>query len=132
MLEGELAEVDAAGTQALVLADDAGVLADPPQADGVRLLPPQDPYLQQRDRAMLLADTTLHPRVWRPVRPPGVVLAAGQPVATWRSRRAGKHLAMTVEPLGRLPAPTRAAIRAEADRVALLRDYQAVQLTIGT
>ena len=131
LLEGELVGVEAAGTQAWVLAGDAGVLADPSQADGVRLLPPQDPYLQQRDRTTLLPDKALHPQVWRPVRPPGVVLAAGQPVATWRSRRAGRHLAVTVEPLGRLPAPTRAAIQAEADRIALLRGCQAAQLTVA-
>jgi winged helix DNA-binding protein len=131
LLGEELVEVDAAGTQAWVLAGDAGALADPPPADGARLLPPQDPYLQQRDRATLLPDKALHPRVWRPVRPPGVVLAGGRPVATWRSRRAGRHLAVTVEPLGRLPAATRAAIQAEADRIASLRDSQAAQLTIA-
>jgi hypothetical protein len=81
LLDEELVEVDAAGTKAWALAADADPLADPPQPDGIRLLPPQDPYLQQRDRTTLL-DKTLHPRVWRPVRPPGVVLAAGQPVAT--------------------------------------------------
>jgi Winged helix DNA-binding domain len=132
LLEGELVEVDAAGTRSWVLAADAGALVDPPQAGGVRLLPPQDPFLQQRDRTTLLPDKTLHPRVWRPVRPPGVVLAAGQPVATWRSRRAGTRLAVTVEPLVGLPAPTAAAIQAEADKVALIRDCQAAQLTIGT
>ena len=60
-----------------------------------------------------------------------VVLAEGRPVATWRSRRAGKALAVTVEPLGRLPAATQAAIQAEADRIAPLRGCQAAQLTIG-
>lgn len=132
LLDQELAEVDAAGTRAWVLAGDTDALVDPPQADGIRLLPPQDPYLQQRDRTTLLPDKTLHNRVWRPVRPPGVVLAAGQPVATWRSRQAGKRLAVTVEPLGRLPAATRAGIQAEADLIAAFRDYQAAQVTIDT
>jgi Winged helix DNA-binding domain len=132
LLDEELVQVEAAGSQAWVLAGDAGVLVDPPQPDGVRLLPPQDPYLQQRDRTTLLPDKTLHPAVWRPVRPPGGVLAAGQLVATWRSRRAGTRLAVTVEPLRGLPAQTRAAISAEADRIALLRDCQVTQLTIST
>jgi hypothetical protein len=132
LLDGELVEVDAAGTPAWGLAADAGPLADPPPADGVRLLPPQDPYLQQRDRATLLPDRSLHPRVWRPVRPPGVVLAAGQPVAAWRSQRVGKRLAVTVEPFAPLAAPTRAAIQAEADQIALLRDCQTAQLTFDT
>jgi hypothetical protein len=132
LVDSELVEVDAAGTRAWALAADADPLADPPHADGIRLLPPQDPYLQQRDRTTLLPDKTLHQRVWRPVRPPGVVLTAGQPVATWRSRRADKRLAVTVEPLARLSAQTRAAIQAEADRIAPLRDCQAAQLTFDT
>jgi hypothetical protein len=132
LLDEELVEIDAAGTKAWALAADADALADPPQADGIRLLPPQDPYLQQRDRTTLLPDKTLHPRVWRPVRPPGVVLTAGQLVATWRSQRAGRRLAVTVEPFAPLATPTRAAIQAEADRIALLRDCEAAQLTFGT
>jgi winged helix DNA-binding protein len=132
LLDQELVEVDAAGTRAWVLADDTDALVDPPQADGIRLLPPQDPYLQQRDRTTLLPDKTQHNRVWRPVRPPGVVLAAGHLVATWRSRQAGKRLAVTVEPLGRLPAATRAAIQAEADQIAPFRNCQAAQVTIDT
>lgn len=132
LLDQELVEVDAAGTRAWVLADDTDALVDPPPADGIRLLPPQDPYLQQRDRTTLLPDKTQHKRVWRPVRPPGVVLAAGQLVATWRSRQAGKCLEVTVEPLGRLPAATRAAIQAEADQIAPFRNCQAAQVTIDT
>lgn len=132
LLDEELVEIDAAGTKAWALAADADALADPPQADGIRLLPPQDPYLQQRDRTTLLPDKTLHPRLWRPVRPPGVVLTAGQLVATWRSQRAGKRLTVTVEPFAPLATPTRAAIVAEADRIALLRDCEAAQLTFGT
>jgi hypothetical protein len=132
LLDEELVGVDAAGAKAWALAADADPLADPPQAGGIRLLPPQDPYLQQRDRTTLLPDKTLHPTVWRPVRPPGVVLAAGQPVATWRSRRAGKRLAVTVEPFVPLATQARASIHAEADRIAQLRDCQAAQVTIGT
>lgn len=132
LLDQELVEVDAAGTRAWVLADDTDALVDPPPADGIRLLPPQDPYLQQRDRTTLLPDKTQHKRVWRPVRPPGVVLAAGQLVATWRSRQAGKRLEVTVEPLGGLPAATRAAIQAEADQIAPFRNCQAAQVTIDT
>lgn len=61
-----------------------------------------------------------------------MVQAAGQLVATWRSQRVGKRLAVTVEPFVPLATPTRAAIQAEADRIALLRDCQAAQLTFGT
>jgi hypothetical protein len=131
LLEDELVEVDAAGTRAWALAKDADALADPPEPGGIRLLPPQDPYLQQRDRTTLLPDRSLHARVWRPLRAPGVVLEAGEPVAIWRSRRAGKRLEVSLEPLGPLPETTRAAIRTEADQLARLRACEAAQLTIA-
>jgi hypothetical protein len=124
LLEDELVEVDAAGSSTWMLAADAGAIADAPPARGLRLLPPQDPYLQQRDRTTLLPDSGLHRRVWRPVGAPGVVLAAGEPIATWRSRRAGKRLEVTVEPLRLLPSDTRDAIAAEADAIAPLRDCE--------
>jgi hypothetical protein len=131
LLDDELVEVNAAGTRAWALAGDADALADPPEPGGVRLLPPMDPYIQQRDRTTLLPDRALHSRLWRPVRPPGLVLAAGEPVATWRWRRAGKRLEVSVAPLGPLPEETRAPIETEADRLALLREGQAAHVTVA-
>jgi hypothetical protein len=121
LVERELVEVDADGRRAVLLAADADALANPPDADGVRLLPTQDPFLQQRDRATLLPDPSLRRRLWRPVGGPGLLLLDGRPAGTWRSQVRGGRLQVTVEPFGRLPAAARAAAEAEAQRLAPFR-----------
>jgi hypothetical protein len=88
---------------------DADALADPPSADGVRLLPTQDPFLQQRDRATLLPDPALRRRPWRPVGGPGLLLLDGRPAATWRFQVHRERLRVTVEPFGTLPSAAPAA-----------------------
>lgn len=60
----------------------------PPGPAGVRLLPPYDSYLDQRDRETLLPDKALHRRVWRILGNPGVVLADGHIVRLWRPQMA--------------------------------------------
>lgn len=80
----ETVEVRLDGRPAFVLEADRDQLADPPPASGVRLLPPDDPFLQQRDRATLLPDPTARQRVWEPDHRPGVVLVDGRLAATWR------------------------------------------------
>ena len=49
-VEGELTEVPVGREPAWLLAADADALDDPPEARGVRLLPPGDPYLQRPNR----------------------------------------------------------------------------------
>ena len=39
----------------------------------MRLLPPYDTYLDQRDRLTLLPDKALHTRVWTPIGGPGTL-----------------------------------------------------------
>jgi Winged helix DNA-binding domain len=131
LVEPELAEVDTDDGRAVVLAADADAFADPPAARGVRLLPTQDPFLQQRDRATLLPDPALRRRLWRPVGGPGLLLLDGRPAATWRLQVRGRRLQVTVEPFGSLPAAARAAVEAEAERLAAFRGATTAQVTVG-
>ena len=101
-----------------MLGADSARLAAPPAARGVRLLPPSDPYLALRDRNTLLPDRALQRRVWRPIGSPGVVLLDGRVAGTWRPRKQGRRLTLTVEPFERLAPPAREAIQAEAERAA--------------
>jgi hypothetical protein len=100
------------------LCEDAGALASPPAAQGVRLLPPGDPYLQKPNRALLAPDEDLRKRLFRPVASPGAVLQDGRLAGLWRAKAKGKRTELTVEPLGRID---RAALEEEAERVAALR-----------
>src|SRR5690606_35435643 len=55
-LQDELEGVSPDRRRAWLLAEDMARLTDPPAPEGVRLLPPYDPYLQLRDRGTLFPD----------------------------------------------------------------------------
>jgi hypothetical protein len=115
---GELAEVSLAKRKAWLMSDDAGALESPPAADGVRLIPPGDPYLQKPNRPLLAPDDELRKRLFRPVASPGAVLKDGRLAGLWKAKSKGRKAELTVEKLGRL---ARADLEDEAQRVAELR-----------
>lgn len=128
-IAGELAGVQISGRTAWFLSGDAPALESPPQARGIRLLPPGDPYLQKPNRPLLAPDDTLRKRLFRPVASPGAVLRDGRLVALWRSRAKGKRTELTVEPIARIRA---AELEPEAERVAeLLRGAPDVTLVLA-
>jgi hypothetical protein len=111
---GELEELEFDGRRALILAADADRLAGPPAASGVRLLPPFDPYLDQRDRATLFPDPELRARARSGIGAPGVLLVDGALAGLWRPAKKGKRLVVTVEPLTKAARKAADAIAAEA------------------
>jgi hypothetical protein len=111
---GELVEVDGGW----LLSEDRPALESPPSAEGIRLLPPGDPYLQKPNRPLLAPDPELRKRLFRPVGSPGAVLRDGRLAGLWRPKATGRKLEVTVEKLGRL---RRADLEGEAQRVAALR-----------
>jgi Winged helix DNA-binding domain len=117
-LAGELAEVRVGRATAWILTEDKGALESPPAAEGFRLLPPGDPYLQKPNRPLLARDPELRKRLFRPVGSPGAVLREGRLAGLWRAKAKGRKLELTVERLGRL---RRGELEAEAQRVAELR-----------
>lgn len=118
----DLEEVDLDGKErGWLLAADLKTLESPPSPSGVRLLPPRDPYLQERDRERLVADAAIRKKLWQPVSGPGAVLAGGEIVGAWRARATGQGVKISVEPFGRLSRRVRDEIDAEADRVSLVR-----------
>ncbi|HEY8471326.1 MAG TPA: winged helix DNA-binding domain-containing protein [Natronosporangium sp.] len=125
-IEPELVQVTVDRKRAWLLGKDEPALADPPAATGVRLLPVQDPFLQQRDRATLVPDPAARRKLWQPVRGPGGVLVDGVIAGSWRSRINRDRLELTVEPFGRLSGAAKQAIEAEADRIAPFRNCQTV------
>ncbi len=95
----------------------------------MRLLPPGDPLLIDRDRETLFADPARRKRVWSHIGSPGVVLAEGRLAGTWRARKQGKRLAVTVEPLEPLPERIRADVEAEAELVSRHRGTPAATVS---
>lgn len=115
---GELAEVRVGKGKGWLMSEDVGTLESPPAAEGIRLLPPGDPYLQKPNRALLAPDPELRKRLFRPVGSPGAVLRDGRVAGLWRARMKGRKAELTVEQLGRL---RRAELEDEIQRVAELR-----------
>jgi len=115
----DLAEVRVDGRRAWLPADRLDALRTAPTPRLVRLLPPADPFLQARDRALLVPDKAHQAQVWRILGNPGGLLVDGEIAGVWRARLAGKaRLELTVTPFAPLGARVRNAIEAEARRVA--------------
>jgi hypothetical protein len=124
---GDLVELPIARTAAWVLADDEDAVASPPDAEGVRLLPPGDPYLQKANRPLLAPDDDLRKRLFRPVASPGAVLKDGRLVGLWRAKAKGRKTELTVEKVGRV---SRADLEEEAERIVALRESTDLALEV--
>jgi hypothetical protein len=110
-------EVDVAGEQRWLPADDVDRL-DGGAPRGVRLLGPFDLYLQARDRSLVVEQPERAKDLWRMLGRPGGVLVDGEIVGTWRARRSGSSVGVTVslwEDVGRR------GIAEQAERLAAFR-----------
>ncbi|MFT3943763.1 MAG: winged helix DNA-binding domain-containing protein [Ancrocorticia sp.] len=130
LIEDELTLVDYGGREWMLDADvdalRAGVIPE-----GVRLLPPRDPYTQLRDRETIVAKK-YHRDVWRTSGDPGTLLADGEIVGVWRPRKSGRKLTITVKTFRTLAERHRVAVRTEAEQVAALRGASSVTVEFET
>lgn len=127
---GELVPVEKAGKRAYLLEQDLPALtgAQPPHTSLV-LVGPHDPYLDGRDRDLLLADTALQRQVWRTVANPAVILRDGQVAGIWKPRTRGKQLEITLAPFGPLSAAERQQLVRRAEAYAVFRGLTLHNLT---
>jgi Winged helix DNA-binding domain len=126
-VEGDMREVKVEGRSAFAMSNDLEALESPPGAEGVRLIPPGDPYLQKPNRPLLAPDPALRKRLFRPVASPGAVLKNGRLAGLWRAKAKGKKAEITVQKLGRL---ARKDLEDEAQRVAHLRGSSEAVLVV--
>ena len=107
-----------------LLAADADAIRSAAASSGarsVRLLGPFDPYLQLRDRELLVQDAAHRKDLWRTLGRPGAIVADGDVIGTWRPKSSGKRLTVRIDPWVRLTAADRAAIDEQAERLAAHR-----------
>jgi Winged helix DNA-binding domain len=116
-----LTEVSVHGRAAWIPSSQLGALRGAHPESTVRLLSPFDPYLQARDRDLIVPDRGAQKVLWPILGRPGVVLVDGEVAGGWRPRASGKKLVLTVEAFGPLPRAVWARIEAEAARVASVR-----------
>ena len=124
----DLVQVSVDGRAAWLPAEaaDAATAATAPEL--VRLLGPFDPWLQARDRDLIVPDASRHKALWPVLGRPGVLLVDGEVAGTWRTRSAGSRLTITVEPFAPLGRQARQAIEAEAERVGAVRGATSVAI----
>lgn len=126
----DLVEVTMDGRSCLIPEDRVDSLRSAPSAAGVvRLLPPSDPFLQARDREVLVPEEVHRKAVWRILANPGAVLVDGEVAGVWRARMGGRlRLGVTVTPFAELSLRGRRAIQEEAERVATVRGATDVEV----
>ena len=130
MWPSEPAEVSVDRRKAFLPEADLDLLLNPPEPNLVRLLPPWDPFLQSRDRALLVPDKARQKEVWKILGNPGALLADGEVAGTWRTKGSGrKRLEFTITVFDALPAAARKAAEAEAERVAKVRGFPDLRVT---
>ncbi|WP_138758963.1 winged helix DNA-binding domain-containing protein [Modestobacter altitudinis] len=110
-------EVTVEGQRRWVVAADVDRLHAGPTRS-TRLLGPFDPYLQTRDRSLLVSDGARAKDLWRTLGRPGAVLVDGEVAGTWRPRKRGAQLTVQVEPWSPVP---RTALEEQAARLAAVR-----------
>ena len=120
----DLASVDVEGKTRFLPADRLEALENPPEPDVVRLLPPLDPFIQARDKALLVPDPLRRKEVWKMLGNPGVLLADGDIAGTWRPKGSGTRLTITLTAFDPLRPAVREEAEAEAARVAAARGFE--------
>ncbi|MBB4686024.1 DNA glycosylase AlkZ-like family protein [Amycolatopsis jiangsuensis] len=118
-----LTEVHMAGRRAFVPTDRLSALENPPTPEGVRLLPPLDPFTQGRDKALLVPNKGRAKEVWKILGSPGALLVNGEIPGVWRTKASGKRLTFTITAFDPLHGAVRAEAEAEAARVATARGF---------
>jgi hypothetical protein len=87
------------GKKAFILSVDKDLLCSPPSLQREWLLPGgHDPYLDQRDRHILLDNKILQKKVWQTITNPGVILQRGEIMGIWTSQKksGGMEIKMTL------------------------------------
>lgn len=96
----------------------------------VRLLGPFDPYLQLRDRDILVEPSRTK-ELWPTLGRPGAIFVDGEVAGTWRPRSSGGALTLTLDPWRPLSKDERRRVEEEAERLAAFRGVKLRGVTDG-
>ncbi|MGI8485808.1 MAG: DNA glycosylase AlkZ-like family protein [Thermomicrobiales bacterium] len=128
----DLIEVNVDGKASWIPEESFGMLIVPPDAPQVRLLPLWDPFLQARDRGLLVPDKARQKQLWTMLASPGALVLDGEVAGTWRAKMGGKRrLELTVKPFETPGRDVRAAMEGEAAIIAKARGAEDVNLVIA-
>ncbi|WP_344311167.1 DNA glycosylase AlkZ-like family protein [Fodinicola feengrottensis] len=126
----DLVQLDVSGRSAWLPDQLVDVVRAAKPAPLVRLLGAGDPYLQSRDRDVLVPDKVAQKAIWRILGNPGAVLVDGEIVGTWRAKQGGKSRTdLTVTEFGVIDPDARDEIAEEARRITAMRGVPDVRVT---
>lgn len=120
-IEEELEPVTAAGKKAFILQADRESFRCADTEEALLLLGPHDPYLDIRDRAILLEDTAAQRQVWRTVGNPGVILKAGKIIGIWKTRTQREKLSVSTTLWEPLSSPEQRELKQHLEGYAAFR-----------
>lgn len=126
---GVLTEIMVEGKKAWLPSAQVDAVAAAPEPAIVRLLGPFDPYLQARDRSLIVPDKAVHKALWPVLGRPGALFVDGEIVGTWRTKATGKKLTITVQAFAGIPKAAWTKVDDEAERVAQVRGAKDVTVT---
>ena len=93
----EIEPVSLSGKTRYILAEDKELLLSPPPPERqAHLLGGHDPYLDLRDREVILEDKARQRLIWQTVSNPGAVLWQGGIAGLWKPRKKGRDLEIEV------------------------------------
>jgi hypothetical protein len=127
-VESELVEVRLGGRINWLLRGDLERFHSPASPAGARFLPPHDPYLEMRDRELLIPERDRQRQVWRTSGNPGILLVWGLPAGMWRPQKKGARLTLTVELFEPLEAKLRPEVESEAQALGVFRECTHVEV----
>jgi hypothetical protein len=96
-------------------------LTDHEDGTQVRLLGAFDPYLQVRDRQLLVPDSARSKELWPTLGRPGAVLVGSEVAGTWRPRASGRKLRVAVRMWDDVPQAVWQRVEEQAERLAAFR-----------
>ena len=134
LVTDDIVLIDVDGSHRWLLTEDLSTLeaSQDDTLEGVRFLPPSDPFLRLSDREVLVPDLAQQRQLWRPLHSPGALLVNGDVVGTWRERKKkSSRLDITVEPFNPLPSVAHTAIEDAAHTLAHVRETTNVTVAFG-
>ena len=121
----EMEPVRVLGRTRWALIRDRDSLTAPPEQPGrLILLGPHDPYLDLRDRALVLEDPARQRQVWRTVSNPGAVLKDGRVAGIWTGKAVQGRLEFSLSLWEPLSPGARRALEREAGAYAAFRGLE--------
>ena len=126
----ELEPVSVDGKARWLLSADRDALAHPCGPQERLLLLPHDPYLDTRDRDVLLPDKALQKLVWRTVGNPGAVVLDGRISGVWTARTVRDRLELSVTAWQAFSARQQSMLEIRAQEYAAFRGLSLLKYTL--